>query len=95
MPAYVIVDIDVHDAVRYEKYKDMATPTVSAFGGRYAVRGGKVSVLEGTWPTNRFVVLEFPTAEQAKAWWDSEQYRPAKALRHQTATTKMILVEGA
>jgi len=62
-------------------------------GGKYVVRGGKVSVLEGSWPTSRFVVLEFPTAEQARAWWDSDLYRPAKALRHQTATTKMILVE--
>jgi uncharacterized protein (DUF1330 family) len=94
MAAYVIVDIEVHDPVRYAQYREMATPTVPAFGGKYVVRGGKVSTLEGTWPTGRFVVLEFPTAEQARAWWDSDLYRPAKALRHQTATTKMILVEG-
>jgi uncharacterized protein (DUF1330 family) len=95
MAAYVIVDIEVHDPVRYARYREMATPTVAAFGGRYLVRGGKVSILEGAWPTSRFVVLEFPTAEQARAWWDSDLYRPAKALRHETATTKMILVEGA
>jgi uncharacterized protein (DUF1330 family) len=95
MAAYVIVDIEVHDPVRYAQYREMATPTVAAFGGRYLVRGGGVSILEGSWPTSRFVVLEFPTKEQARAWWDSDLYRPAKALRHQTATTKMILVEGA
>jgi uncharacterized protein (DUF1330 family) len=51
-------------------------------------------VLEGDWPTGRFVILEFPSAARAREWWDSEDYRPAKALRHATASTKMILVEG-
>jgi len=94
MSAFVIVDITVHDPVRYESYKKMAAPTVEAHGGRYVARGGKVEVLEGNWPTGRFVILEFQTAAQARAWWDSEDYRPARALRHATATTKMILVEG-
>jgi uncharacterized protein (DUF1330 family) len=94
MAAFVIVDVKVNDPVRYEDYKKMAHPTVAAHGGRYVARGGKVEVLEGDWPTGRFVILEFPSAARAREWWDSEDYRPAKALRHATASTKMILVEG-
>ncbi len=94
MPAYVIVDIEVTDPVRYEEYKKMAGPTVPAHGGRYIVRGGKVETLEGTWPTGRFVVLEFPSAERAREWWGSEDYAAAQALRHAAARSKMILVEG-
>jgi uncharacterized protein (DUF1330 family) len=94
MPTYVIVDIDVTDPIRYEDYKLRAAPTVAAHGGRYIVRGGRVEALEGDWAPTRLVVLEFPTAEQAKAWWSCEAYRPAKALRHATANTRMILVEG-
>jgi uncharacterized protein (DUF1330 family) len=94
MAAYVIVDIEVSDPVRYEEYKRLAAPTVVAFGGRYVVRGGAVHVLEGEWPTARFVVLEFPSAQRAREWWDSDLYRPLRALRQACTNSRMILVEG-
>ena len=94
MPAYVIVDIDVTDPVRYEDYKRMAHETVLAFGGRYVVRGGSAERLEGSWEPHRIVVLEFPSADRAREWWSSEAYRPAKALRSETARSEMILVDG-
>jgi uncharacterized protein (DUF1330 family) len=40
------------------------------------------------------VVLEFPTIEHARAWWASPEYAPAKALRQQSASTEMLLIEG-
>ena len=94
MSAYVIVQIQVHDPVRYEDYKQMAAPTIAAFGGRYIVRGGATQVLEGAWEPGRLVVLEFPSAERARAWWSSALYAPAKRLRQETSTTEMLLVEG-
>lgn len=94
MAAYVIVEIDVADPVRYEEYRQLAAPTVTDFGGRYLVRGGAVETLEGDWRPRRVVVLEFPTAERAREWWGSEAYRAAKPLRHASAATRMILVEG-
>lgn len=94
MAAYVLVEIDIKDPVRYEDYKRLAGPTVGAHGGRYVVRGGKTEVLEGARQPARVVVLEFPTADHARAWWRSEDYAPAKAIRNACATTEMILVEG-
>ncbi len=94
MAAYVIVDIDVTDPVRYEEYKQLAAPTVAAYDGKYVVRGGAADRLEGTWVPGRVVVLEFPTSERAKEWWASDMYQPAKQLRHASAKTEMILVEG-
>jgi uncharacterized protein (DUF1330 family) len=94
MPAYAIFDITVHDPVRYEEYKKLAPPAIAAYGGKYLVRGGRMDVLEGDWEPSRVVVLEFPTAEQVKAWIDSPEYREARALRHATATTNAFLVEG-
>jgi uncharacterized protein (DUF1330 family) len=94
MPAYAIVDITVHDPVRYEEYKKLAPPAIAAYGGKYLVRGGRMDVLEGDWHPSRIVVLEFPSADQAKAWIDSPEYREARALRHATATTNAILVES-
>ena len=94
MPAYAIFDITVHDPVRYEEYKKLAPPAIAAYGGKYLVRGGQLDVLEGDWNPSRIVVLEFPTAEQARAWIDSPEYREARALRRATATTNAILVVG-
>jgi uncharacterized protein (DUF1330 family) len=94
MPAYVIVDIEVTDPVSYGGYKKLAAPTVEAYGGKYIVRGGATQTLEGSWVPGRLVVLEFPTGDQAREWWGSDMYQPAKELRHKAANTEMILVEG-
>jgi uncharacterized protein (DUF1330 family) len=94
MAAYVILDIEVSDPVRYAEYKDLATPTVAQYGGKYLVRGGKAENLEGDWEPSRIVVLQFESAEQARNWLNSPEYRPAKELRHQTAVTRSIVVEG-
>lgn len=94
MPAYVIVEIDVTDPEGYEEYRRLATPTVEAFGGCYIVRGGKTEMLEGDWEPKRIVVLQFDSLERAKEWWGSAEYAPAKAIRHRTAHTRMIAVEG-
>jgi uncharacterized protein (DUF1330 family) len=92
--AYVIVDIDVTDPARYEEYKAQAEATVTAYDGRYVVRGGETRVLEGDWEPARVVVLEFPTMERALEWWSSEEYRRPKELRHATARSRMMVLQG-
>lgn len=94
MSAYVIVNIDVKDPVRYEEYKRLAAPTVAAFDGRYIVRGGPAEVIEGEWVPKRIVVLEFPSMARAREWLNCAAYAPARKIRHQTAVSEMILVEG-
>ena len=94
MPAYVVVEIEVLDAERYETYKRMVPPSLAAYGGRFVVRGGATETLEGDWSPERLVILEFPSVERAKAWWGSLEYAEAKALRQATARTQMIVVEG-
>ena len=94
MSAYVVVEIEVLDEARYETYKQLVPPTLAAYGGRFLVRGGAVETLEGEWSPPRFVILEFPSVAQARAWWASAEYAEAKALRQATARTQMILVAG-
>lgn len=94
MPAYIIANVDVTEADRYELYKTLVPSSIAAFGGRYLARGGQSEALEGDWKTKRVVVLEFPSYEKARAWWSSTEYADAKRLRQQTARTNMILVEG-
>jgi uncharacterized protein (DUF1330 family) len=92
--AYVIFDIDVKDPVEYAKYKEMAAPVVAAFGGKYLARGGKTETLEGNWVAKRVVILEFPNAARIKEWLNSKEYSGARALRHKTAQSNAIIVEG-
>jgi uncharacterized protein (DUF1330 family) len=92
--AYVIVQVEVNDPVRYEDYKKMVPPSIDKFGGRFLVRGGKTHTLEGNWAPTRFVMVEFPSVEQARAWWASPEYAEAKALRQATAESMMIVAEG-
>lgn len=95
MSAYVIVEIEVHDTERYEPYKRLAEDTVHQYDGRYLVRGGRAQLLEGTLAPTRVVVLEFPDYDRARQWWNSPEYAPAKALRQEVATSRMVVVEGA
>jgi len=94
MAAYVIVEIEITDPVRYEDYRRAAGPTLAPFGGRFLVRGGPVERLEGTRSPARIVVLEFPSADHARRWWSSDAYAAPKALRQATARSEMILVDG-
>ena len=94
MAAYVVVQVDVKDPVRYEAYKTMVPPTFEKYGGRFLVRGGKTHAMEGDWAPSRFVLVEFPSVEQAKAWWGSPDYAEAKALRQATSDSQLIIAEG-
>lgn len=94
MAAYVIVEIEIVDPVGYEEYKNLAGASVEKYGGKYIVRGGATEVLEGDWKPKRIVILQFDSMKRAKEWLTCEEYREPRKMRHRTAKTNMILVEG-
>ena len=94
MSAYVIVQVDIHDPATYERYKELAPPSIAQYGGRYIARGGATATLEGDWAPGRLVILEFPTMDAARAWWASPEYAQAKAMRHAAARSEMLAVQG-
>jgi uncharacterized protein (DUF1330 family) len=94
MPAYVIVETEIHDPEQYEQYKAASPAAVTGGGGRFVARGGELAVLEGDWNPSRIVILEFPDLETAKAWYVSEGYQQAKALREGAAHLNMVAVQG-
>jgi uncharacterized protein (DUF1330 family) len=94
MPAYMILDIQVTDPVGFERYKQLASPALGIYGGRYLARAGHTETLEGEWIPTRLVILEFPDMAHAKQWLDSPEYREARELRRQSATAKIVVIEG-
>ncbi len=95
MAAYVIAQVDVNDPERYQDYIKMVPATVAQYGGTFIARGGNAEVLEGNRQLpQRLVIIEFENRERAKAWWASEEYRDAKALRQATSNGTLFLVDG-
>jgi uncharacterized protein (DUF1330 family) len=94
MAAYFIVDNEVTDPAGFEEYRKQVPGTVEKYGGRFLVRGGQMQTLEGDWKPKRIVVTEFPSVEQARRWYDSEEYRLLKVLRSRAARGSVVLVEG-
>jgi uncharacterized protein (DUF1330 family) len=94
VPAYIIVETDIHDPEQYERYKAASPAAVAAHGGRFVVRGGELAVLEGDWNPKRLVLLEFPDLDAAKRFYASDEYEEAKRLRQGAANLNMVAVEG-
>jgi uncharacterized protein (DUF1330 family) len=94
MAAYIIVDLEVTEPIEYEEYKKRAAATVEQYGGKYIVRGGKCETLEGGWHPQRIVVLQFESMERAKEWLNCAEYAEPRKMRHRTAKTRMIVVDG-
>ncbi len=95
MAAYLLAEASVTDPVAYETYKQLAQTAIAQYGGRYLVRGGASEVLEGGWSKpRRLVVVEFESVEQAKKFYDSPEYRAARAARKEAADMNMLVVQG-
>lgn len=95
MAAYVIAQVDINDPERYAEYRKLVPASIEAYGGKFIARGGNAEVLEGDKQLpQRLVIIEFTSMERAKAWWASDEYREAKALRQATSNGTLFLVDG-
>ena len=94
MPAYVVSRLTIHDRAAFESYLAEAPRTVARFGGKYLFRGKEVTALEGGWDDERFVILEFETAEAAWAWYRSAEYQRLRELRRGAADAVILLAGG-
>lgn len=94
MAAYLIANITVNDPVRFAEYREKVAPMIAAQGGRYLIRGGEVTVVEGEPGFNRVVVLEYPDMATLKRFYHGADYAPLIALRQSCTVSHVALVEG-
>jgi uncharacterized protein (DUF1330 family) len=96
MPAYWLARSKVNDAAEYKKYTDLAGPIVVKFGGKVLARGGRYQIMEGPEKFSRFIVVEFPTFDQAVACFNSPEYQAACAFRRKDGVGEVenVIVEG-
>ena len=94
MAAYLIVDLDVNDSEKIAEYRRGAGPAVARHGGRLLVRNGAREVLEGSWTPKELIIIEFPSMQELKNWYNSEEYRPLIDLRKAAARGNLIAIDG-
>ncbi len=95
MSGYVIAEVEVTDPAVFEEYRGQVSATIEQYGGKYIVRGGEHEKLEGDWTPKRLVIIQFESVARAKEWYYSAEYEGPKALRHKSANTNVVIVEGA
>lgn len=90
---YVIANIDTTDPEQMAEYRRWSPLAVQALGGEFLVRGGQQEVLEGrAYP--RTVVIRFPDYATARLFYDSPEYRKARAIREGAGVFDIVCVEG-
>ena len=94
MAAYIFGRIEVTDWDRYTEYMKLTPGIIEKYRGRFIARGGQMIALEGPEITERVVLVEFPTLERAREFYDSEEYQIAREIRHGAATVSLIAIVG-
>jgi uncharacterized protein (DUF1330 family) len=94
MAAYLIAEIEITNPEGYKEYTQAVGATVEKYGGKFLVRGGKAHPLEGDWPERRRVIIEFPSIERAKEWWNSPEYAKPMSMRRANSKGRLIFLEG-
>src|SRR6185312_6734243 len=94
MPTYIVGDIHITDLAAYQAHLPRALATIARFGGRVVAGGGKIDLLEGNPSPERIFIIEFPTADAARRWYQSDDYQEALKVRQSASHGRVFLIEG-
>jgi len=94
MKAFLIAAETVKDEAMFARYRSQVLPTIEAFGGKFIVRGGNLTTLEGKWPHQRLVIIEFPSRKAVEDWYKSPAYQKIISLRLDSTDSSLVIVDG-
>lgn len=94
MPAYIVARVAITDLEAYREYMRHTPRVIQEFGGRFIARGGEMLTLEGPQESLRLVLIEFPSLDQAKAFYSSPEYKRTKRLREGGGTAQFVAIDG-
>jgi uncharacterized protein (DUF1330 family) len=94
-PVYYIAQNEIKDPTAYVKeFASKVPATVKAHGGKFLVRGGKVTAMDGTPPSGRVIVQVYPSMEKLQEWFKSPEYAELRKIGEKYATFHTYAVEG-
>lgn len=94
MAAYVLAEVEITNPEGYREYTAVVPGTIAQYGGKFLVRGGAATPLEGEWPQVRRVIIEFASKEQALKWFNSPEYEKPMAMRRANSKGRLVILEG-
>ena len=94
MTTYAIARITIQDRERYGQYEAGFMEIFERYEGRVLSVDEAPDLLEGSWDVTRTVLLEFPSTEAAKAWYESEEYQSIAQHRFDSSQGDVVLVQG-
>ncbi len=94
MNAYLVLDLTINDFAGFRPYLTEIPAHIARHGGRYIVQGAEPTIIEGDWTPGRLVILEFPDRAKAQAFLDDPTLQDLFKVRHDTTTSKLVLVDG-
>ncbi len=92
--AYIIATVKTTNMEQMLKYREWSAKAIAEHNVKVLARGGAIEVLEGDWLPERVVMFEFDSMDQARAYYHSEAYTKARAVREGAGVLNMIIVEG-
>lgn len=93
MAAYVLAEITVEDPLLYKQYASKTPDSIAKYGGEFIIRGNPIEILEGDLPFERLVLLRFESIENARTWYNSEDYQRLREIRAQASNGRLLLIE--
>lgn len=94
MSCYFVAQIRIEDMAEYKKYLDRCDEVFAQFNGRYLAVDPNPIVLEGQSQYDRVVMIEFPTEEDLRSWYESPQYQQILKYRLGAGSCDTLLVKG-
>lgn len=94
MQGYVIVDSEVIDAQQLPEFAQKVADAVTAHGGRFLARGGRLEAIHGDWAPQRLVIIEFDSFDRAREFAGSAEYAAVEEFRGRAVNSNVVMVEG-
>lgn len=91
---YIVFTEAIHDPDRIQEYSAKAGGTMFAAGGKPLVAGAPAHVVEGEWHGSQTVILEFPSVDEAVAWYESDDYQAVIGERLAAADSNVAIFAG-
>ena len=92
--AYLIGQVTIHNTEGYLNYSQHVPATLAQYGGKYLIRGGNSTQLEGIAQGNRRVVIEFASRQAAETWYNSPEYQAILPHREANSEGHIAIVDG-
>lgn len=94
MAVYIVAQISIHDRKEYDRYADGFLEVFAHYAGELLAVSEDPQVVEGEWPYTRTVIIRFPSAKEARRWYESPEYQAIAQHRFRGSKGNVVIVEG-